>query len=49
MNKSDIKNAGLKITLPRVKILTKPESSDKRHWSAEELYQELISDGEIIA
>ena len=49
MNKSDIKNAGLKITLPRVKILTKLESSDKRHWSAEELYQELISDGEIIS
>ena len=49
MNKSDIKNAGLKITLPRVKILTKLESSDKRHWSAEELYQDLISDGEIIS
>ena len=49
MNKSDIKNAGLKITLPRVKILTKLENSDKRHWSAEELYQELISDGEIIS
>ena len=49
MNKSDIKNAGLKITLPRVKILTKLESSDKRHWSAEELYQELIRDGEIIS
>ena len=49
MNKSDIKNACLKITLPRVKILTKLESSDKRHWSAEELYQELISDGEIIS
>ena len=49
MNKSDIRNAGLKITLPRVKILTKLESSDKRHWSAEELYQELISDGEIIS
>ena len=49
MNKPDIKNAGLKITLPRVKILTKLESSDKRHWSAEELYQELISDGEIIS
>ncbi len=49
MNKSDIKNAGLKITLPRVKILTKLENSDKRHWSAEELYQELIGDGEIIS
>ena len=49
MNKSDIKNAGLKITLPRVKILTKLENSDKRHWSAEELYQELIREGEIIS
>ena len=29
--------------------MTKLENSDKRHWSAEELYQELISDGEIIS
>ena len=48
MDKQDIKQAGLKITQPRVKILHLLESSAKRHYSAEELYHELIAEGNSI-
>ena len=43
MDKSDIKQAGLKITKPRIEILKILETSEKQHFSAEELYQELLS------
>ena len=49
MKTSDIKNAGLKVTLPRIKILNKLESADTSHMSAEELYKSLIDDGEVIS
>lgn len=39
MSNEQLKKAGLKTTLPRVKILTILEQSDKRHWSAEDVYQ----------
>jgi Fur family ferric uptake transcriptional regulator len=39
---SDLRNAGLKVTLPRLKILELLESSDLRHLSAEEIYRKLI-------
>ena len=48
MEKTDLKNAGLKVTLPRMKILEYLESSDVRHQSAEDLYKKLIADGEEI-
>ena len=35
MSNIELKNAGLKITLPRVKILSKLESSENHHMSAE--------------
>ena len=38
METSDLRNAGLKVTLPRLKILELLESSDRRHMSAEEIY-----------
>ncbi len=37
MQSSDIKNAGLKLTLPRMKILELLESSDERHLKAEDI------------
>lgn len=49
MESSDIKNAGLKLTLPRMKILELLESSDERHLKAEDIYIMLIDSGEEIA
>jgi Fur family ferric uptake transcriptional regulator len=43
-----IKKAGLKVTLPRVKILQLLEESDKRHVSAEDVYKMLIEKEEEI-
>ena len=44
----ELKDAGLKITLPRVKILQIMESSEKHHLSAEDLYKQLLQNGEEI-
>lgn len=49
MDKAELKSAGLKITLPRVKILKLFEDSQKRHLSADEIYQFLNEHGEDIA
>ncbi len=43
-----IKKAGLKVTAPRTKILEIFEISDKRHWSAEEIYKKLVETGEDV-
>lgn len=48
MDNHDIRQAGLKVTLPRVKILDILESSDQRHLSAEDVYRSLIERGEEI-
>jgi len=45
---SDIKKAGLKVTLPRVKILEILEKNARRHFSAEDVYKNLIGEGEDI-
>jgi Fur family transcriptional regulator, ferric uptake regulator len=45
---SDLRNAGLKVTLPRLKILEILESSDTRHLSAEDIYKQLIGHDEDI-
>jgi Fur family ferric uptake transcriptional regulator len=42
---SDLKNVGLKATLPRLKILNLFESSDERHLSAEDVYRILLTEG----
>lgn len=39
----ELKDAGLKITAPRIKILQILESSSIRHMSAEDVYKQLIS------
>ena len=44
----EIKDAGLKITLPRIKILGILESSRIHHLSAEDVYKMLIANGEVI-
>ncbi len=44
----EIKDAGLKITLPRVKILQILESSSIHHMSAEDVYKTLLTNGEEI-
>ncbi len=41
MDKIDIKEAGLKITQPRIRILNIFETSDQKHFSAEELFHIL--------
>lgn len=48
MENIQIKQAGLKVTLPRVKILNVLETSDKRHLSAEDVYKLLLQRGEEI-
>lgn len=48
MQSSDLKKAGLKITLPRMKILEILESSKQRHLSAEDIYRTLIAANDDI-
>jgi Fur family ferric uptake transcriptional regulator len=49
METADIKNAGLKVTLPRMKILELLEDSPNRHLKAEDIYKMLLDSGEEIA
>ena len=44
----ELRNVGLKVTLPRVKILEILECSDRRHMSAEDMYKALLDSGEDI-
>jgi Fur family ferric uptake transcriptional regulator len=44
----DIRKAGLKVTLPRVKILEILESNHSRHMTAEDVYRTLLERGEEI-
>ena len=44
----ELKEAGLKITAPRVKILQILESSTIRHLSAEDVYRKLLTNNEEI-
>lgn len=48
MESQDLRQAGLKVTLPRVKILEMLENSEHRHMSAEDIYRELLDSGEDI-
>jgi Fur family ferric uptake transcriptional regulator len=48
MDAQDLKTAGLKVTLPRLKILQLLESSDNHHMSAEDIYRALILQGEEV-
>ena len=48
MEGKDLRRAGLKVTLPRLKILEILERSSTRHLSAEEIYKSLIGSAEDI-
>lgn len=45
---AELKKAGLKVTLPRLRILQVLETSEKRHLSAEDVYKALIESGEDV-
>ena len=45
---TELKKAGLKATLPRIRILEVLESSDNRHLSAEDIYKQLSTSGEDV-
>lgn len=45
----DLKEAGLKTTLPRLRILSILEEGKQRHFSAEDVYKSLLDAGEEIA
>lgn len=44
----DLRKAGLKVTLPRVKILELLDSSPNHHLSAEDVYKTLMDQGEDV-
>ncbi|MFO1391712.1 MAG: ferric iron uptake transcriptional regulator [Agitococcus sp.] len=44
----DLRNAGLKVTLPRIKILELLENSPVHHLSAEDVYKALLEQGEDV-
>jgi Fur family ferric uptake transcriptional regulator len=44
----ELKRAGLKATVPRLKILEILETSDKHHLSAEDVYRELLEAGDDV-
>ena len=46
--RQELRKAGLKVTLPRLKILEIFEGSNLRHMSAEDIYKELLDSGEDI-
>lgn len=43
-----LKNAGLKSTLPRLKVLSLFETGKERHLSAEEVYKHLLASGDDV-
>jgi|SRR5690554_58603 len=48
MERHDLRKAGLKITLPRLKVMEILEHSKQRHLSAEDVYKALLEMGEEI-
>jgi Fur family ferric uptake transcriptional regulator len=48
MESEELRNAGLKVTTPRLKILTLLENSAERHMTAETVYRLLVEAGEVI-
>ena len=48
LQRQELRKAGLKVTLPRLKILEILEDNTQRHMSAEDIYKELLDTGEDI-
>ncbi len=49
INSQNLKDAGLKTTLPRLRILSVLETGELRHFTAEDVYKSLLDAGEEIA
>jgi Fur family ferric uptake transcriptional regulator len=47
-DQKELKNAGLKATLPRLKVLSLFENSKERHLSAEDIYKVMLNAGEDV-
>ena len=45
---AELKKAGLKVTLPRLRILELLESAESPHLSAEDIYRQLLNAGEEV-
>lgn len=45
---AEIHAFGLKVTTPRVKVLRIFQEGERRHWSAEDVYQALLAEGADI-
>ena len=48
LQRQELRKAGLKVTLPRLKILEILEGTDPRHLSAEDIYRQLLETGDDI-
>ena len=48
MRGADLKKAGLKVTLPRLKVLEVLESAEPHHMSAEDVYKHLLKQDESV-
>ena len=48
MEGQDLRNVGLKVTSPRLKVLEVLEKSEERHLSAEAIYRALLDAGEEL-
>ncbi|MBT8084123.1 MAG: ferric iron uptake transcriptional regulator [Woeseia sp.] len=48
LQRQELRKAGLKVTLPRLKILEILAGHGQRHLSAEDIYKELLDTGEDI-
>jgi len=48
MESEELRNVGLKVTMPRIKILSLLESSKAKHMTAETIYRQLSEGGEVI-
>ncbi len=48
LDDKDLKKVGLKVTLPRLKILSILENAKDRHISAEEVYKKLLESGDDV-
>ena len=45
---ADLKKAGLKVTLPRLKVLEVLEQADPHHMSAEDVYKKLLNSDDTV-
>lgn len=48
ISNQDLRKAGLKVTLPRLKVLELLETADNHHMSAEDVYKALLDQGENV-